>query len=87
MVDVEELKQQAADVHARVVCDCGFDEAFTAYLERSERINQAAETIHFGCPECGSDTVHLGRRKPREQSTVIIAENLRELENITGGGL
>lgn len=86
MVDVEELKAQAAEVDAVVTCDCGFEEAFDAFLMREQRVDEEAGTIIFGCPECGSDSLHLGQRRPEHQSPVIIAEDLAELENITMQG-
>lgn len=84
MTGLEELKRQANRVNAVIVCpSCPFEEDFDRFLDRDDRVSEDTETVHFGCPRCGSDTVDLGKR--RGGAAKIVVNGIEELEQLAGG--
>jgi len=83
MTELESLKRQANRVNAIIHCpECPFEEDFDKFLDRDDRVTEETETVHFGCPRCGSDTVDLGKK--RGGTTNIVVSGLEELEQLAG---
>jgi Zn finger protein HypA/HybF involved in hydrogenase expression len=83
MSSLEQLKKKAASVDAKIYCpECPFEELFVEFLEREDRVTEATETVHFGCPACGSDTVDLG--KETGQEPYIVVNGIEEMEQLAG---
>lgn len=83
MTELQSLIDQAKRVETLIICpDCDFEEAFSEFLQRDERVDEDDEMVDFGCPACGSDTVDLGQR--RENHTAFVVEGLEELEQLAG---
>lgn len=82
MTDLQSLKEQSSRINAVIACDCGFEEPFEDFLDRDDRVDESTETVVFGCPACGSDTVDLGKQVGR--TTNIIVNGISELEQLAG---
>jgi predicted RNA-binding Zn-ribbon protein involved in translation (DUF1610 family) len=83
MPTLQELKTKARRTDAVISCpECSFEEPFADFLDRDERVTVATETVHFGCPGCGSETVDLGRRADGSLTTVV--NGIEEMEQLAG---
>lgn len=83
MTELQPLKNQASRIGAVIACpDCDFEEPFEDYLDRDDRVTEKTETVHFGCPACGSDTVDLGKRAGG--TTNIVVNGIEEMEQLAG---
>lgn len=84
MSELAAIRQQAQKLNARVTCpECPFTEDFVDYLDRDDRVDEAAGSIEFGCPECGSETVDLVKERRAEPNTYLVS-GLDELEELAG---
>ena len=83
MSELQKLKTQAARIGAVVICadKCGFKERFEEYLDRDSRVDEEAETVEFGCPECGAESVDLGKRQQNLPPTIIVS-GLEEINEV-----
>lgn len=83
MPSVADLKAKASRVNAVISCpECEFEEAFATYLDREDRVTEATETVHFGCPACDSESVDLGQRA--NESLNIVVNGIEEMEQLAG---
>jgi DNA-directed RNA polymerase subunit M/transcription elongation factor TFIIS len=81
MTDLQSIKAQASRIGAIIHCpECSHEEDFSAFLERDTRIDEEEKEVDFGCPECGNDTVSLGKR--RRGSLNIVVNGLEEMEQL-----
>ena len=79
---LQQLKQKASSVGAIIDCPkCDFDEDFENYLDRDNMVSEESETVHWGCPECGSDTVDLAKKRDNSRNVVVV-NGLEELEGL-----
>jgi hypothetical protein len=85
MTTTDDLKAHAERINATVNCEsdtCDFDEWFSDYLDRADRVDTDAGTVEWRCPDCDHDTLLLGRA---DISTVYAVHGLAELEALTDG--
>lgn len=81
MTELQSLKERASSIGAIIYCpQCQFEEGFEDFLDRDERVDEETETVDFGCPECGSDSVDLG--KYRSGVRTFILKGLEDLESL-----
>jgi Zn finger protein HypA/HybF involved in hydrogenase expression len=84
MSELEDIKAQASRIDAIISCpECSFEEPFEDYLERDERVDEAEESVNFGCPACGSDSVDLGRERAAAPNAIVV-NGLEEMEELAG---
>lgn len=87
MTDLSDLKARAEEINALVQCDneCGFTESFADYLDRDDRVDLDDEVVEWECPDCGHETIELGKRRSDESFLPVIAVNgIEEFEQTFG---
>lgn len=83
MTDLDQLKAHAERINAMVSCDdnCGFAESFSDYLDRDDRVDTDEQVVTWECPDCGHDTIQLGKRRSDESFLpVYVFSGIEEFE-------